>query len=379
MSLRCDQRGRDFKNIEIIIELGKVGRKDMEKEALVLSYLEDELSKFIFECRRKYNQTDDYNVICELVEKCMPGLDVKPALLEKVKDKKKIIVFGAGRRLKRVVDMLTVSGKAIYKIVDNNSAVWGSMAHGIEIEEPDKVDYSDADCIIITPYNPNIAQMIYEQLVNYGVKEERIFKYIDIPLINLDDKIYFDEPFLKWGEEEVFVDAGVLDLDSSFRFADKCKKEGVKKVKVLAFEPDLECYAKCQKILTDRSDLDIKLYDVGLWSEKKILYFQGTGVGSGKVVQNETDESIKVDALDSMTDEKVTFIKMDIEGSELEALKGCKEIIQKYKPTLAISIYHKKEDITDIPIYIKELVPEYKMYIRHYSNCEFETVLYAIP
>lgn len=69
---------------------------------------------------------------------------------------------------------------------------------------------------------------------------------------------------------------------------------------------------------------------------------------------------------------------MDIEGSELEALKGAVHTIQRDKPKLAICIYHKPEDMTEIPLYIKSLVPEYKLYVRHHSNCCTETVLYAV-
>ena len=75
---------------------------------------------------------------------------------------------------------------------------------------------------------------------------------------------------------------------------------------------------------------------------------------------------------------RVTFIKMDIEGSELEALKGAQQTIQRDRPKLAICIYHKPEDMTDIPLYIKSLVPEYRLYVRHHSNRCSETVLYAV-
>ena len=69
---------------------------------------------------------------------------------------------------------------------------------------------------------------------------------------------------------------------------------------------------------------------------------------------------------------------MNIEGAELEALRGCENIIRNQKPTLAISIYHKAEDFVDIPAYLLSLVPEYKLYYRHYSLYKYETILYAM-
>lgn len=91
--------------------------------------------------------------------------------------------------------------------------------------------------------------------------------------------------------------------------------------------------------------------------------------------------SIPVTTIDNTIDpcDRVTMIKMDIEGSELEALKGAMETILRDKPKLAISIYHKMEDMWEIPLYIKELVPEYRFYIRHHNSGGFaESVLYAV-
>jgi hypothetical protein len=68
---------------------------------------------------------------------------------------------------------------------------------------------------------------------------------------------------------------------------------------------------------------------------------------------------------------------MDIEGSELKALHGAENTIKNNKPKLAICIYHKPEDITEIQRYLMSIVPEYKFGIRHYADHEFETVLYA--
>ena len=88
-----------------------------------------------------------------------------------------------------------------------------------------------------------------------------------------------------------------------------------------------------------------------------------------------TTEGVSLDEI--VKDEKVSYIKMDVEGSELKALQGAKETIKNNKPKLAICIYHKPEDILDLLTYILELVPEYKLSIRHYTSCMWETVLYA--
>lgn len=87
---------------------------------------------------------------------------------------------------------------------------------------------------------------------------------------------------------------------------------------------------------------------------------------------------IYTEKLDNLfIDTPITFIKMDIEGAEKESILGAKEIIKKYKPKLAICVYHKLEDIYMIPKMIKELVPEYKLYLRHHSLGMWETVCYA--
>ncbi len=95
------------------------------------------------------------------------------------------------------------------------------------------------------------------------------------------------------------------------------------------------------------------------------------------------EESVNVTSIDAikqgeLKEEVVTFIKMDIEGAELEALKGAKQTITRDKPDLAICIYHKDEDIVEIPKYILELNPRYELFLRHYDVTAYETILYAV-
>ena len=89
-------------------------------------------------------------------------------------------------------------------------------------------------------------------------------------------------------------------------------------------------------------------------------------------------ETVPTTALDEELDGKrVTFIKMDIEGAELPTLQGTKNIIKEQRPTLAISVYHKPEDIIEIPEYLIGLDIGYRFYLRHYSLYGIETVLYG--
>lgn len=87
---------------------------------------------------------------------------------------------------------------------------------------------------------------------------------------------------------------------------------------------------------------------------------------------------IEAKTIDSLIDEKVTYLKMDIEGTELKALLGAKETILRSKPKLAICVYHKPEDLIEIPLLLKGLVSDYRFFLRHYSNNDSETVLYAV-
>lgn len=147
--------------------------------------------------------------------------------------------------------------------------------------------------------------------------------------------------------------------------------------KIICFEPEVDNRRCIQERVRRTAAQRIEIYPVGVWDKKDTLYFQGNG--SSAKVADFGKTRVEVDAIDEMVKDKVTFIKMDIEGSELRALMGASNIIQRDKPKLAICVYHKPEDIVMIPQYIQSLVPEYKLYLRHYSNYfATETVLYAV-
>lgn len=123
----------------------------------------------------------------------------------------------------------------------------------------------------------------------------------------------------------------------------------------------------------------ITLIPKGLWSqEQKIGFNSDRNLALSKITENgeNTIETVSLD--DFLKGDRASFIKMDIEGAELDALRGAEQTIKTFKPRLAVSVYHKVNDFIDIPEYLLSLVPEYKFYIRHYSVYKYETVLYAL-
>ena len=76
---------------------------------------------------------------------------------------------------------------------------------------------------------------------------------------------------------------------------------------------------------------------------------------------------------------KPTFLKFDIEGAELDALKGAINVIKDMTPTIAICIYHKPQDIFEIPLWINKVNSNYNFYVRTHGSDGFEFVLYAVP
>ena len=102
------------------------------------------------------------------------------------------------------------------------------------------------------------------------------------------------------------------------------------------------------------------------------------GLKGSSRLSDDGDQTADLIDLDTcLKDKKVTFIKMDVEGAELEALKGARDLILINRPKLAICIYHKVDDIFTLPQYLLSLHSDYKFALRHYGLSDTETVLYA--
>ena len=195
----------------------------------------------------------------------------------------------------------------------------------------------------------------------------------DFPFHAIGEEQYFFKE-LKLGENEVFIDCGAFIGDTIDPFLRRCRKYR----QIIAFEPDPVNFEKLKNKYGNNSK--ITLINAGVHDKDGEISFSGEGWWNSKIadgVQGGAATSIPVRAIDSVNPENVSFIKMDIEGAELKALKGAEKTILRDKPKLAICIYHGDEDMIGIAEYIHRLVPEYKLYVRHYGLVT-ETVLYAV-
>jgi len=347
----------------------------------VYNLLEDEESKSIFLNRVLYNITNNENYIDSIgemySEKIVNYLKINnDSVTELYNDlgNKKLVIYGIG-----------LYGKYFTILFKNN------MFDKIDVvafcdRKADKVneffgykvinketlvrDYSDC-AVLITAVDG--AKEIFDGLISLGFNKENII-ILNSALFDNNPLQYFDK-VVKLKNNEVFLDVGCFDCYTTLNFIKRCPNYK----KIIAFEPNKYSFDKCKKIADEHNIDNFAIYNLGAWNKKEILRFNAD-LCIASCIDDNGMEIINADSIDNILNgDEATFIKMDIEGSELKALMGAEQTIKKYKPKLAICIYHKPSDIVEIPLYINSLIPDYKFYIQHYSMFIYDTVLYAIP
>lgn len=178
-------------------------------------------------------------------------------------------------------------------------------------------------------------------------------------------------------ENEVFVDCGALYGDSLHKFLLNC---GGKFNSFYAFEPDAHFYQALKKYAEVIKDTgfakNVILENAGLGCQASFEVFPEYQIGSEQ--RKFTNHKVPVYTLDEYFSSKsITFLKADIEGAEMDLLRGGEKIIRRDTPKIAVCVYHRPADIVEIPLFLKRLVPEYKFALRHHSSDWSETVLYA--
>ena len=291
------------------------------------------------------------------------------------KNKDKVVIYGAGENL----SLLTILYPefAFKCIADKDKKKQEEGWKGIPVISTEElIEMKEEVFVVVTP--TIIHMKIGKFLLDNGFAAEKIINLGAIidPLFSAQ---YFDKDIINPIEDEVLIDGGCYDCWMDENFIKWC--DGKYK-KIYAFEPDKKNYEKCLNAISLKQIERIELYNKGLWDCETKLYFNETGGGGSAICENEENKTVVIQtvALDDIIDktEKVSLIKLDIEGAELKALEGAEKIIRRDRPRLAICIYHKPEDIIEILNYILSIHDDYKLYIRHYRLNELETVVYAV-
>lgn len=354
-------------------------------------------------------------------------------LIDDIRRSKYVCVFGIGAISYPIISAIrNFTDIKIDFLCDNDQAKWGNIYHeNLTCISPDELEkYGDNVAILIATQH---YKEIYGQLKKRGFN--KIFVITEYRLLNneyfknrenievikqnaikvidiLEDEEsreilvvliknwfdfdvtgigykgifsqdqYYPVGIIRLRDDEAFVDAGAYNGDTLLEFIAKTDQQFDS---ICAFELDRQNFHEMEitvnKLETKLKD-KIKLYNFGMLDEEKDIGYE-TG-GSGKqstcinMIGSDSDSGRTVRLSDIMRNDKATFIKMDIEGSELKALFGAEEIIRNQKPKLAICVYHKPEHLWEIPLYLKRIVPEYKIFLRHHTILEYETVCYAV-
>ena len=343
----------------------------------IYSRLGDDLSEYIFSQRLLYSLTGASSYIENVVSTVPEG----QAFLEVLRKPGDKVIFGAGNWGGNIAQIYRQYG--IKCFVDNRITISGvESKYGLPLISFNDylLNYRDAVVLVCSLFSH---KEIINQLRANGIDGSLIIN-VGKMIYDMNGRQYFDfEPMHEgYVEDEVFIDAGAFDGRTSLQFVKWC---GGEYKKIYAFEPEPSNINLCRKTL-DEVSAKYEIIPKGLWKDDTELAFVTGAKGASHIKSIERTnalgggrEVVQVVSLDRVLgDEIVSFIKMDIEGAEHNGLLGAEKQIRANRPKLAISIYHKPEDMWDLPGLILSFQPDYKLYLRHYSIAASETVLYAI-
>jgi FkbM family methyltransferase len=349
----------------------------------------------------------------------------------------RFVLFGAGSMGRRVLARLRQDGIEPLAFCDNQHGQWGKRIDGLDVLAPrDATTRFGSDAVfIVTIYNNNHSfPDTRAQLLELGCEKvvsviplrwkywESFLPYFrdDLPhkvLLEADairrafslwndepsrrefvaqvswrlhgdfdvlgafdaDQEYFPEDLFRFNGDDLIVDVGAFDGDTIRRFL---KLRGNEFRGIVALEPDPENFGKLRKYVVELPvDVAVKIeaHALAAASHAGKLRFAG-GEGVASAVSNTGSIEVSCVRLDDLLVARhATYIKMDVEGAEPDAIEGCKRILKEERPILAVCVYHAQDHLWNIPIALSRITQDYHFFLRpHMPEC-WDTVCYAVP
>lgn len=340
---------------------------------------------------------------------------------------RQLIIFGAGPEGRRLADICKSAGIEVVAIADDNQSKWGEQIGSVTVKPVSELDTIDRALPVIvashrvldasdrlrgrgfdyvrpfallqvgapTAFSPHMfyADVMEEMIENQAkyraladlVADDKSREVLNAilsyrqsldpghlrPVLDADD-LYAPKGLFQFSDDEVFVDGGSYDGDTINSFV---QHVGDAYERIYGFEPDPITYQKLK--VNFSHEPRIECIPAGLSDRSGTLRFR-SDASRGAIFLDEGTEEIAVTTIDeTVKGQRVSYIKMNIEGAEIDALNGAAETIRQWHPRLAISVYHRPSDLWAIPTLIRELNPDYELFLRQHDGGVIETVLYA--
>ena len=348
---------------------------------------------------------------------------------------RQVVICGCAQLGRETLAAARAAGLEVVACADNNSSLWGAMLDGIPIISPsDAVEIHNRDALfVVAIYNgasprKQLRDLGCERIVPYPAffwefarympgesrlelphrivarvddiragyrclgddKSRREFAaqiawrcsldYDRLPIPDSASDIYFPPDLMRLSGEEVLVDCGAFDGDSIRLFSEKTSGSFRH---IHAIEPDATNRRSLERYVSSLSSRErdrISVLPFGVSDHNDTVHFNTSGTAASRMTTDESTDLIECRRLDGLlAGFPPTIIKMDIEGSEPDALWGATETIRTARPILAVCAYHKCEHLWTLPAIMSAALPEYQIFLRRYAEECWETVYYAIP
>lgn len=314
---------------------------------------------------------------------------------------KPVVVYGMGNGADKVIDEFNRIGVKILGVTASDDFVRGQSFRGYEVKKLSefKDDFILApafgssrseviehiitlnDCYdLVFPVVPVVGNEIFNRsfIERYEdkIKEasdlfsgrsrevyENCIRFLysgrlEFLISSTDEKDEIFKDYLSFGGSETFLDLGAYRGDTVDEFLSYT--DG-KYRKIIAVEPDIKTFKKLEERFRECDN--VILVNKAVCSQEGYVFFESDGGRQSHISSlGKKAECTTIDRL--CTDTEISYIKIDIEGLEYEALSGGINTLKTKKPKLNIALYHRSQDIFEIPLYVKSLNPDYSMEIR---------------